>query len=147
MADAGVRGAEQLEALGRRLKGAAGAPLRRELLRGIRESNKPTIAKIRERARTDLPRSGGLAEQVARDRISTRTRLTGSSAGVRIFRSRGRGLNEGRLRHPVFGNRKTWVQQQVPSHWFDEPVRDDLPNIRRSVEKAMRDVARKIERG
>jgi len=148
--DAGVKGAEKLEALGKRFKAAGGPPLRRELLRGIRESNKPTIARIRERADAELPHSGGLAEQVASNRIATRSRLSGRSAGVRITMT-GRmslsSLNAGRLRHPVFGNRSVWVQQSVPAHWFDDPVREDLPQIRQKIDGVMKDVARKIERG
>lgn len=147
---AGVRGAEKLEALGKRFKAAGGPALRRELLRGIRESNKPTIARIRESAADKLPHAGGLAEEVSSNRIGTRTRLTGRSAGVRITMT-GRislsSLNAGRLRHPVFGNRSVWVQQTVPAHWYDDPVHEDLPQIRKKIDGVMKDVARKIERG
>lgn len=148
--DAGVKGAEQLEALGRRFKAAGGPALRRELLRGIRESNKPTIGRIRESAARELPHEGGLADQVSAYRIGARTRLSGRSAGVRLTMN-GRislsSLNSGRLRHPVFGNRKVWAQQTVPAHWFDDPVREDLPQIRQKIDGVMKDVARKIERG
>lgn len=154
---ASVKGADQLEALGRRLKAAGGNNLRKELLRGIRASNKGTIAKIRASARTELPHSGGLAELVSRSRIGTRTRLTGTGAGVTITGTGKnvrnlRGLNEGRLRHPVFAraeNRKhwAWVSQAVRPHWFDQPVTDDLPHIRKSIEQVMADVARRIEMG
>jgi hypothetical protein len=126
-------------------------------LRGIRESNKGTIRRIRESAEAELPSGGGLAAEVAASKISTRTRISGRGAGVTI-RGTGknvrnlRGLNEGKLRHPVFaraGNRKhwTWVTQRVSPGWFDRPVTQDLPHIRSCIEDVMRDVARKIEKG
>lgn len=152
-----VKGAEQLEALGRRLKAAGGNNLRKELLRGIRESNKGTVKRIRESAARELPRGGGLADLVSRSQIGTRTRLSGRGAGVTITGTGKsvknlRRINEGKLRHPVFAraeNRKhwAWVDQAVRPHWFDKPVEDDLPEIRTSVERVMKDVARRIEKG
>lgn len=152
-----VRGADQLEALGRRLKAAGGNELRKDLLRGIRASNKGTIARIRASARAELPSSGGLAEIVAQSRIGTRTRLVGRGAGVTITGTsksvRGlRSLNEGQLRHPVFAraenrNHWAWVTQPVRPHWFDKPVEEDLPSIRTAIEHVMQDVARRIEKG
>lgn len=153
MADAASqRGAEQLEAVGRRLKGTAGAPLRRELLAGIRAGTKSTVQDIREEARTTLPHRGGLAALVAGGQFAARTRLTGSGAGVRIVGSSRSirsltQLNAGRLRHPVFGDRATWVTQFVAPGFFDLPIQRNLPNIRAAVDKALSDVSRKIEKG
>lgn len=152
MADASVRGAQELEALGQRLKRAGGKELRRELLRGVRNSNKGTIARIRDSARNELPHEGGLADLVAGSRFSTRTRLSGTRVGVTIEGSNRsiralRQLNAGRLRHPVFGNRKVWAQQQVAAGWFDRPVTEDLPEIRSAIQRVMKDVARRIEKG
>lgn len=148
--DASVRGANELEAIGRRLKEAGDRGLRKELLAGIRKTNKPTISAVRDSARTKLPRRGGLAEEVASSKIGTRTKLSGSRVGVEIKgtgRIGIRGINRGRLRHPVYGNRKAWVSQQVPAGWFTDPIEQDLPRIREGIEDAMKSVARKIERG
>lgn len=148
--DASVRGANELEALGRRLKEAGDKGLRRELLAGIRKTNKPTISAIRANARAELPHGGGLAEIVGSSRIGTRTKLSGKNVGVQI---KGVGtvgltsLNRGRLRHPVYGNRGTWVTQQIPAGWFTDPIEKDVPRIRAGIEDAMKTVARKIERG
>ena len=166
-----ITGADDLEKLAKRLKAEGGTELRKELLRGIRETNKPTVKKVKQSALDNLPKRGGLAAKVAKDPIGTRTRLTGNSAGVTIQRKRGRGLNEGRLRHPVFvknrnaigfktgrgktghvlggDDRKkwTWVSQKVSSHWFNKPIEDDAPHIRNGLQKVMQDVAAKITRG
>jgi len=142
-----IRGAGELEKLAKRLKDTGGNDLKRELLRGIRETNKPTTAKVRKSAAENLPRRGGLAAKVAREPIGTRTRLTGNSAGVTISRKRGRGLNEGRLRKPLFGDREHWFQQTVAKDWFSKPIEDDAPKIRDGLQRVMQDVAAKIARG
>ncbi len=150
MVDVTVRGANELERLGRRLKAAGAGELKKELLRGIRASNKPTIAAVRASARERLPQRGGLAALVAGSRIGTRTRLTGQSVGVQI-KGTGKvnvsGINDGFVRHPVFGNRKVFVTQQVAAGWFDEPIEKAAPAIRKEIQAAMSDVARKIEKG
>jgi len=141
-------GAAELEAIGRRFKAMSGTPFRKELLRGIRETNKSTIAEVRANARATLPARGGLAALVAASKIGTRTRLSGASAEVQI---KGTGklnisdLNRGRLRHPVFGDRSTWVEQTVPGGWFDNPINQEPPRIRSGIGGALADVARKIE--
>jgi len=142
-----IRGAEQLDELAKRLKAAGGNELKKDLLRGIRETNKPTIAKIRRSAAERLPRRGGLAAKVAREPIATRTRTSGKSAGVTIQRKRGRGLNEGRLRKPLFGDSGHWYDQRVAKGWFTKPIEDDAPQIRDGLQRVMRDVAAKITRG
>ena len=148
MVDYTIRGAEDLEKVARRLKDLAGGnELKKELLRGIRETNKPTIAKIRQSAAESLPRRGGLAALVAKGPIGTRTRLSGNSAGVTIQRKRGRSLNEGRLRHPVFRNREVWVQQRVATGWFERPIKGDAARIRVGLQKVMADTASKIAKG
>jgi len=142
-----IRGAGELEKLAKRLKDTGGNDLKKELLRGIREANKPTIAKVKKSAAENLPRRGGLAAKVAKEPIGTRTRLTGNSAGVTISRKRGRGLNAGRLRKPLFGNRDRWYDQPVAKDWFNKPIEDDATQIRNGLQKVMQDVAAKIARG
>lgn len=147
--------AQQLAVLGKRLKQAGEGGLRKELLAGIRASAKPTIAKIRESALTELPGSGGLAALVAASKFGARTRLTGSSARVTIT-GVGRNvrnlrlMNSGRVRHPVFARGDdrhgwTWVNQRVTAGWFDRPIEQNAPQIRAAIDTKMREVARKIE--
>lgn len=147
-----VTGADDLERLGRRLKATGSGDLRKELLAGIRKTNKPTIAAIRAGTSSKLPNGGGMAAIAAKTKIGTRTRLSGQRVGVEI---RGtsrqikglRALNAGRLRHPVWGNREVWVEQAVEPGFFSEPIEKDEPRIRRGIQEAMADIARKVERG
>lgn len=152
MDDFAVTGAHDLERLARRLKEQGGSELRKKLLKGIRETNKPTINAIREEARSTLPHRGGLADLVARSSIGTRTRTSGDNVGVEI-RGTGkqvrslRDLNAGKLRHPVYGNRNNWVEQQIEPGWFDRPIEADLPRIHRALTDVMQDIGRDITRG
>jgi hypothetical protein len=144
-------GSRELRELARRLKAAGRNDLRKEVLRGIRESNKGTIRKVRANAEATLPKRGGLAALVAKSKIATRTRISGTNIGVKI-----RGtekatnlnrLNYGKLRHPVFGNRSVWKEQTVKRGWFSEPIRDDIPHILASIKRVVAEVNAKIERG
>lgn len=147
---AGVTGAARLEGIAREFKEAGRGDLRKDLLRGIRETNKPTIAKIRANARATLPSRGGLAAIVATSKIGTRSRLSGASVGVEIKATTNRvtleGLDRGRLRHPVFAT-KAWVGQAVNPGFFSDPIKGDLDNIRRGIDRVMEQTANEIERG
>lgn len=148
--DVRITGAEELEALSRRLKASAAGDLRKELLKGIRESGKPTVRDVKASARERLPHSGGLAAKVAGSTFGLRTRTSGNTVGVRIVgNSRSvkslRALNSGVLRHPVFGH-DVWVSQNIAPGFFSDPIEKDADHIRDSIRAAMAEVARKLER-
>jgi hypothetical protein len=149
--DISIRGAEKLEAAARSLKAAGRGDLRKELLRGLRESAKPTIKELRVSALRDLPKKGGLAALVAKSRFSVRNRLSGKTVGMRIEgqNNNARGLeaiDKGTVRHPVYGNRKAWAVQSVHPGWFTKPAEEAMPTIRREVQRVLDDVAAKVER-
>ena len=146
-ADFEIRGAQDLARLSKRLKDAGRNDLRKELLKGVRESGADTVLKISASALEHLPRRGGLAAEVAAEKASVRSSYAASGARVSLRRKRGRGLNQGRLRHPVWGNRDVWVQQPVNPDWFDDPIRDAAPEIRRKIERVVKTVAYKLTRG
>lgn len=140
MGDFEVRNAQDLARLAKALKDAGRNDLRKELLRRVRESGVETIPKIQASALERLPRRGGLAAKVAAERASVRASYGGNAARVKIWRKRGRGLNEGRLRHPVFGHMKTWVGQEVDTGWFDDPIRRAAPKIRLRINRVVTEI-------
>lgn len=144
--DLRVEGAEQLEALARRLKEIGGKDLRRALLRGIERAVKPVKAAALVSARESLPRKGGLNERVAKSRLSTKRRLSGQDVSVRLVASGGdlRRLDEGRVRHPVFGHRKVWVTQEVQPGWFSRPAEAAAPLVRQELLAVFDDVREQI---
>jgi len=54
-------------------------------------------------------------------------------------------LNEGRLRHPVFGNKRRWAQQNTTPLWWDKTVRAHTPRMTREVARVVDDVRRRLE--
>lgn len=142
-----VVGAEELAAVAKALRQAGDKELRKELYRGLRRAAKPLIAEARQHARDTLPKSGGLNERVARSKFKVAVRGAGRNPGVRITAT---GLDkrldtEGRIRHPVYGNREVWVQQKVKPHWFETPMAAGAPEVRRELQKVVEDIARKLE--
>lgn len=144
-----ITGVEQLRVLSARLKAAGDGGLRRALLRRIRQAAQPAIPDIRQSAHDVLGDKGGLADLVAGSKIGVRTRLSGS-VGVQI---RGVGvqnlrrMNEGQLRHPLWGNRTHWYDQAIRPGWFAAPIEKRKPSITYGIEQAMKDTARKITKG
>lgn len=149
MTDVRITGADQLADLSRALR-TVGADerkgLRRELYRGIMRATKPLKKAAQDSAHANLPQRGGLAARVGKSKFRTKTTGGGQNVGVRITSSGGSGLDRGRLRHPVFGNRSVWVTQQVEPEWFTRPMRAGAPAVQREILQAMDDVAAKIAR-
>lgn len=149
-ADFKVTGADDFLKLSKALKHAGRTELRRELTNGMKRTARPLVAKTRAEALRRLPKKGGLAKQVAKEPQRVQVRTGAKTAGVRIVvgkkRGGARGANKGTIRHPVFGNREVWVDQDVTPGWFDDPIRDSAPQVRRDLERAMESVAEQVVR-
>lgn len=141
------RGPDRLRRFGRNLREQGEKTLRREVYRGINRATKPMRANAKAAARARLPHRGGLAERVARSRLTTRTRLVGRNPSVRIIATSPdnvRRIDRGTVRHPVFGHTDRWVTQPVNPGWFTDPMEAGAVRARREVEQALRDVARQL---
>lgn len=99
----------------------------KELRREVREPLPEFRRDVKKYARANLPAGGGLGAWVAALRITMSVRDRGRTAGIRLKGSRKSTKNladlkrldgQGRLRHPLYGNRGHWYQQQVePGFW------------------------------
>lgn len=142
-----IKGAEDLEKLGRALKQVGDRELRKELLATIRAAMKPVKEAVQESARENLPSGGGFAELVATSRFQSRTRLAGKNVGVR-FEAKSKheikALDRGRLRHPLYGNKEHWYTQTVTAGWFSTPIEEMSQEIRVEVSEALARVAEKF---
>ncbi|AKN71228.1 hypothetical protein QR97_16705 [Streptomyces sp. PBH53] len=154
--------------LQRRLRAAGGENIRSSMQRRIRRAAEPLRddlqSAIRGLAITSQGRGAGKrggpsptsrplrATIAAAIRISVRN--TGNP-GARVWLDRSllppdiplglvNRLNEGRLRHPVFGNRRRWAQQNATPLWWDRIVRQHTPRIEREVARVLDDVRRKL---
>lgn len=144
-----VRGANDFLAVSKKLKAAGEGGLRKEFHKAIQQAAKPLVPKVREAARRDLPKGGGLNERIARKPMRVQTRTGAKTAGVRIVGSKvDPRINQGRVYHPVFGH-KPGVVQQVPeaAGYFDETLRDASPEVQAEVREVLTDWTLRIIRG
>jgi hypothetical protein len=150
------RGADDLLAISRRLKAAGEKELRKEFHKGLQTAAKPLIPKVREAARRDLPKHGGLNERIARKPMRAQVRTGAKTAGVRIVGTKvDPRINQGRVYHPVFGRQgravnggKNSVVQTVESAkgYFDETLTSNGSAIQDEVTAVMRDWTLRILR-
>lgn len=144
-----VQGGEKLGVLAARLKETGNTELRKELFRGIQRAAKPLRAAAANAARENLPKRGGLNEWVASSKFTISIR-SGRNPAVRVKGNKQghdlAAMDRGRLRHPLFGNRKLWFTQQIRAGWFSEAMQRESPGVRREVVNVIDDMARELER-
>lgn len=163
-----ILGTGQLLELSRKLRLAGGPRLRANTARRIRRAAEPLHENLQNAIRTvqlggegrkkrggpsptDRPLRATLAGAV---RISVRS---GASPGARVWLDHSRlpdditagvaaRIDDGRLRHPVFRNRKRWATQWArPSGWWSKTVQDGVPRMRDEVARVLGDVRRDLE--
>ncbi|MER6821661.1 hypothetical protein ABT316_19385 [Streptomyces cellulosae] len=164
-----VIGTGQLLELQARLRRAGHENIRSSMQRRIRRAAEPLRDELQDRIRSlnissqgrkagkrggPSPTTRPLRASIARAvRISVRT---GGNPGAKVWLDRARlpddipmgvvnRLHEGRLRHPVFGNKRRWVQQNTTPLWWDNTVRAHQPRITREVARVVDDVRRRLE--
>ena len=151
MGDIEIRGADQFQALGKRIRQHADKKaLQKELYAGLNRETK----EVREAMKKSIPEAlpSGFGEKVARESgIQTRSRGGGSGVGVRIITGKRHALRTmndgGYFRHPVYGNRNNWVTQRISGKFLDAAFEKGAPGVRKALLKVMADVARKVEGG
>ncbi|WP_282695496.1 hypothetical protein [Streptomyces sp. CC208A] len=164
-----ITGTGQLLDLSRRLRAAGGPRLQQNLNRRIRRAAEPLYTDMRQTILTlpvnaDGRKSGSRGgpsptTRPLRATIAGAVRLSvraGRSPGARVWIDRSAlpsdlknmpwAMNtaNGRIRHPVFGNKKRWVNQWTTPMWWDKVVARHTPRMRAEVERVLGDVRRTI---
>lgn len=159
-----ISGTGQLIELSRRLKAAGGPRLKANLARRIRRAAEPLKSDLQQTisalpitsqgrkagsrggpSPTTRPLRAAIANAV---RISVRT---SGNPGARVWLDKDllppdipmgvvNRLNDGRLRHPVFGNKRRWAQQNTSPLWWDKTVRRHTPRMTAEVARVVSDV-------
>ncbi|MGW1492561.1 hypothetical protein [Streptomyces sp. NPDC002402] len=158
-----ILGTGQLLELSRKLKAAGGPRLKANFARRIRHAAEPLKSDLQSTIRhlpiTSQGRKSGSrggpspttrplrATIAGAIRISVRT---GGNPGARVWvdkdmlprdlRNMAATINTGRIRHPVFGNRRRWAQQNATPLWWDKTVRTHKPRMEREVARVLDDV-------
>lgn len=156
----GVETHQGLAALVRAIRAEAdGKELRKELAKNMREALKPAAVEAKN-AIMAMPTSGimptapALRTSIAR-KIRPEVKLGGRWSGARVkaFKTKNvRGFpnapkrtnRAGGWRHPVWGDREKWVQQEGKIDWFDDAFKGREGRYKEAVEQAMEDMARRI---
>ncbi|MEU6344485.1 hypothetical protein ABZ883_26455 [Streptomyces sp. NPDC046977] len=164
MRDVRITGTGQLLRLQRELRAAGDESLRRSMQRRIRRAAEPLRDDLQRTMRHLDIRSQGrrvsggpsanarpLRETIAQT-IKISVRNTGD-AGARVWIDRSMlprnmwnvptQLDRGRLRHPVFGNRRRWVNQYADP-WWDSTIRRHQARMEREVARVIDDVQRRL---
>lgn len=165
MQDVRITGTGTLLELQRRLRAAGHENIRSSLQRRTRRAAEPLRDDLQRTVRGLAIRSAGgsgrsgpsptrrpLRATIA-DAIRISVRSSGTP-GARVWLDKGRlppdlksvpdRLNEGKLRHPVFGNRRRWATQTTTPLWWDKTVRQDRPRMEREVARVLDDVRQKL---
>lgn len=152
MADVEIRGADDIDALVKRIRTHADSKaLRKEMFQGLNRVTKHMRGEMKEAIPAALPSRGGLSALIQRDTRMSTSAKSGKYAGVTIWaKSRKhdiRTLTGRRLRHPVFGNRGKWVTQTagVDPAVFTAKFEDQKPDVQRAIVRVMEEIARKVE--
>ncbi|MDG9717399.1 hypothetical protein [Streptomyces sp. DH24] len=165
-----VVGTGQLLELSARLRRAGHENIRQSYLRRIRRAAEPLRADLQNAVHSQPLQSTGrgagkrggpspttrpFRESIARAiRLSVRT--TGNP-GAKVWLDKAllppdipigavNQMNDlGRLRHPVFGNKKRWANQSAQRDFWNKTIRAHQPRITREVERIVDDVRRRLE--
>jgi hypothetical protein len=144
--------ARSLNAVAVRLRELGDGGLARELQTTVGRAVDPLKDRIPAALRPHLPdRYADELEAELKVRRSTSLGAAGDTAQVTVLASTSgskkrklRQLDDGILRHPVFGNRKvTWPTQSVTPGWFSDPVEESVPAVRDAIEQALDNVVEK----
>jgi hypothetical protein len=169
MAQVTIRDTGDLKRLAKDFRQASnGKELRKEFTTQVRAVLRPVVDEVKGAYRAGpsqghegwggvRKREPGLRTMLAKV-TQMQVRTSGKQAGVRLrvsgkrMPSGYRGLpkaveGQGRpWRHPVFGDRTTWVQQPSRPEFYPV-VERHVDDVARAVEAARDEVARKLERG
>jgi hypothetical protein len=150
--DVEIRQGPEWAALSRRLKEAGNGELRKAVRNEITQAARPLGRYIAVSAAQRLPQRGGFGYRIA----ATPVRVAGSVVGDRIGavitlgsrKTQVAQINDGNFRHPVWGNRKNWVVQDVTSGAFTRAFEQEAATaVALAIETGLRQVAAKIEKG
>lgn len=123
----------------------ADAIMQREFQAALTQAAEPFIENARKNALERLPRRGGLGAVVAESDFQVIALHGQGVAGVRIATdTHDKRIDQGILRHPVWGHWRSIANQSVTPGWFSDAGPKAKPAVRRALLVAASTVARKV---
>lgn len=126
--------------------------IQRSVSKALREVGKPMAAEVIREGADSLPHAGGLSVLIADGAdsasvsLSLRGKVTSVSLTLRSGKHDLRSMNNGVLRHPVFGNKNAWVSQSIRENVFTEAFDKHRDEAVKAMEQALRAAADEIAR-
>jgi hypothetical protein len=151
--------AQNLRAISNALKAEEdGKQLRKELTKGMREALKPGAVRAKSSIMSmasTTPHDGPALKSAIARKIRPEVRITGRFPGAKIKAFKTKNLRgfpnapkrtnrASGWRHPVYGNREIWVQQNGKVKWFDHAFEGQQDHYRRAVQFALADMVNRI---
>jgi len=152
VAELRIEGADKFGKLAKALKEIGDKELRKELYAGINRAVKPLTQDVKDSTPRFLPRR--YAVELAKSlRVRARRRAGRNPAVSLVAKAKTPGgkerdlasLNRGRLRHPLYGNRRYWFDQEVSPNWWDDPLLEGADRVREEIVNVLDDIGRKLE--
>ena len=149
-----VRGQEKLTRVARLLEHHGRArTIRRRMGKDIRSGSEVITREQRSALTTGLPKRGGAATTITgQAKLSTRISLaTSRSTGVTIVDSwKGHNvpaIDQGSLRHPLWGNRRHWFNTSIRPGLLSRPVERNRRRVQIAIIRTLDALAEEIARG
>lgn len=130
-----ITGGEQLAKISADLKALSATKLEAELNTAMKAAARPAIDHMREALGRDLPQGGGLARTMHNTRFS----LVHARRGLRIrasHRYQLRLIDQGKVRHPLFGNRDHWYTTMITERILTDAWEQNAERVRQEMIKA-----------
>lgn len=153
VAELRIEGADKFGKLAKALRQTGDKDLRKELYAGINRSVKPLTAAVKAGTQNYFPRRYAL--ELAKSLRVRARRRGGRDPSIRLVGQaktpRGKernlaALNRGRLRHPLYGDRGHWYDQAVPPNFWDEPLLEDVEQVREDLVNVLDEIGKKLEK-
>ena len=151
VAELRIEGADKFGKLAKELKVLGDKELRKELYRGINRAVKPLTEEVKGSTTKFLPRRYAL--ELAKTLKIRSRRRTGKDPAIYLLAKattpRGTerdlaSLNRGRLRHPLYGDRKHWYDQEVSPNWWTDPLVGGVEQVREEIVKVIDEINEKL---
>lgn len=142
-------GSAQLAEIAAQCRALGAGGIRLALLRGLKAGAKPLIPAVQEAARAQLPKSGGLNEQVAGQKVTVQVRTGARTAAVRLVTTAPdtKQTDEGYVRHPVFNKlnadgKRIFRRQEIPdaTGWWSQTMADHTPEVTAELYKVLEEI-------
>lgn len=154
MASVRVKGQEKLARVARLMEHHGQArTIRRRMGKDIRSASDVITGEQRSALATGLPKRGGAATTITgQARLSTRISLASAkSTGVTIVDSwKGHNMpaiDQGTLRHPLWGNRRFWFITSIRPGLLSRPVERNRRRVQVAIIRTLDALADEIARG